>query len=152
MCRCTRGADVFRVASYAAGRGIPMSDLRPTLVSFTPEGHIVIAQQRGRVKIWTGSTVSTTPYLTLTVTSSSDRGVLEIAFDPDYATNRYVYGYYHRPAPTIHGVISRFVVRPDALSANPATETVPYEMVPDGDHHFPRSHAEIPSEARTFTT
>jgi hypothetical protein len=39
--------------------------------------------------------------------------VLGIAFDPDYETNRYVYVYYHRPTPTIHGVISRFVVGPE---------------------------------------
>ena len=100
----------------------------PTLMSFTPEGKIVIAQQNGKVKVWSGAAVSTTPYLSLTVESSSDRGVLGIAYDPDYATNRYVYVYYHRPTPTIHGVVSRFVVRPDGLSADPATETVLYEM------------------------
>jgi hypothetical protein len=77
--------------------------------------------------------------------------VLGIAFDPDYETNRYVYVYYHRPTPTIHGVISRFVVGPEGLSADPATETVLYETDPDGDHHVPRSRAEIPSEVRTFT-
>lgn len=100
----------------------------PTLMSFTPEGKIVIAQQNGKVKVWSGAAVSTTPYLTLTVESSSDRGIFGIAYDPDYATNHYVYIYYHRPTPTIHGVISRFVVRPDGLSADPATETVLYAM------------------------
>lgn len=100
----------------------------PTLMSFTPEGRIVIAQQNGKVKVWNGTTVSTTPYLSLTVESSSDRGIFGIAYDPDYATNHYVYVYYHRPTPTIHGVISRFVARPDGLSADPATETVLYEM------------------------
>lgn len=100
----------------------------PTLMSFTPEGRIVIAQQNGKVKVWSGAAVSSTPYLSLNVASSSDRGVLGIAYDPAYATNRYVYVYYHRPTPTIHGVISRFVVRPDGLSADPATETVLYEM------------------------
>ena len=35
----------------------------PTLMSFTPEGHIVIAQQNGKVKVWSGAAVSTTPYL-----------------------------------------------------------------------------------------
>jgi glucose/arabinose dehydrogenase len=100
----------------------------PTLMSFTPEGRIVIAQQNGKVKVWTGTTVSTTPYLSLTVESTSDRGIFGIAFDPNYATNRFVYVYYHRPTPTIHGVISRFVARPDGLSADPATETVLYEM------------------------
>ena len=100
----------------------------PTLMSFTPEGHIVIAQQNGKVKIWSGSTVSTTAYLSLTVESTSDRGIFGIAYDPNYATNHYVYVYYHRPTPTIHGVISRFVVRPNGLSVDPATETVLYEM------------------------
>ncbi|WP_322936371.1 PQQ-dependent sugar dehydrogenase [Nocardioides bizhenqiangii] len=100
----------------------------PTLMSFTPEGRIVVAQQNGKVKVWSGGGVSTTPYLSLTVESSSDRGILGIAYDPNYAANHYVYVYYHRPTPTIHGVISRFVVRPDGLSADPATETVLYEM------------------------
>ncbi len=100
----------------------------PTLMAFTPEGHIVIAGQNGKVKVWSGSAVSTTPYLSLTVATTSDRGVLGIAFDPNYAANHYVYVYYHRPTPAIHGVISRFVVNPNGLSANAATETVLYEM------------------------
>ena len=100
----------------------------PTLMSFTPEENIVIAGQNGKVRVWSGGAVSTTPYLSLTVASSSDRGILGIAYDPNYAANHYVYVYYHRPTPTIHGVISRFVVRPNGLSADPATETVLYEM------------------------
>ncbi|MBA3288009.1 MAG: PQQ-dependent sugar dehydrogenase [Acidimicrobiia bacterium] len=121
------------VTTVIANSGI----FAPTLMAFTPEGHIVISQQTGKIKIFHGGSVSATPYLSLNVSSTSDRGVLGIAFDPAYATNRYVYVYYHRPTPTIHGVISRFVVRANGLSADPATERVLYTMDsldPNGVH------------------
>ena len=57
--------------------------------------------------------VLSTPFLSITTESSTDRGVLGIAFDPQFTTNHYVYVYYHPKTTPIHGVISRFVVNGD---------------------------------------
>jgi len=46
--------------------------------------------------------------MTLTVNSDGERGLLGVAFDPNYATNRFVYVYYTATTPTIHNRVSRF--------------------------------------------
>ncbi len=45
------------VATVIANSGI----FAPTLMAFTPEGHIVISQQTGKIKIFHGGSVSATP-------------------------------------------------------------------------------------------
>ena len=57
------------------------------------------------------------PFTTLTVNSSGERGLLGVTFDPNYATNRFVYVYYTATTPTIHNRVSRF-------TANAANEDV----------------------------
>ena len=79
----------------------------PTLMTFAPDGRLFVAQQNGKIKIRKNGVVLDTPFLSLEVENTSDRGVLGIAFDPNFTLNHYVYVYYHRPTPTIHGVISR---------------------------------------------
>ena len=47
--------------------------------------------------------------------SSGERGLLGIAFDPNFATNNFVYVYYTTSASPIHNRVSRFT----ASAANP---------------------------------
>lgn len=98
----------------------------PTLMTFMPDGRILVAQQNGKIKVVKNGAVLDTPFLSLNVESNSDRGILGIALDPAFAVNHYVYVYYHRATPTIHGVISRFVANGDV--GVPASETVLYQM------------------------
>ena len=98
----------------------------PTLMAFAPDGRLFISQQNGKIKIFKNGSVLATPFLSLNTESSTDRGVLGIAFDPQFATNHYVYVYYHPKTTPIHGVISRFVANGDI--GDPASETVLYTM------------------------
>ena len=54
--------------------------------------------------------------------------MLGITFDPDLRDEPLHVRLLPQATPTIHGVISRFVVRANGLSADPATETVLYTM------------------------
>ena len=56
-------------------------------------GRLFIVEQDGRIKILLNGTVLTTPFLNLTakVSKGSERGLLGLAFHPDYATNRKFY-------------------------------------------------------------
>ena len=49
-----------------------------------------------------------TPFVSLTVDSSGERGLLGVAFDPNFASNQFVYVYYTATTPTIHNRVSRF--------------------------------------------
>ena len=62
--------------------------------------------------IKTGSLLST-PFVSLTVDSSGERGLLGIAFDPNFATNRYLYVYYTVATSPIHNRVSRFTAAGD---------------------------------------
>ena len=72
---------------------------RPVQVVAAPgdTGRLFIVEQRsgstGRIKILnlvTGS-VNTTPFLSLTVSTSSEQGLLGLAFHPNYSQNGYFY-------------------------------------------------------------
>ena len=63
-----------------------------------------------------------TPFLSVTVNSSGERGLLGVAFDPDFASNQFVYVYYTATTPTVHNRVSRFTANGDV--AVPGSETV----------------------------
>jgi glucose/arabinose dehydrogenase len=64
--------------------------------------------------------------VTLTVSSVGERGLLGVAFDPAFATNRFVYVYYTATTPTVHNRISRFTASGDV--AVPGSEVVILEL------------------------
>ena len=72
-----------------------------------------------------GSLLST-PFVSLTVDSSGERGLLGIAFDPNFATNHFLYVYYTVLTPTPHNRVSRFTAAGDA--AAPGSEVVILEL------------------------
>src|SRR4029450_11765370 len=62
-----------------------------------------------------------TPFLTVTVDSSGERGLLGVAFDPNFASNQLVYVYYTATTPTTHNRISHFIASGDVALANSET-------------------------------
>ena len=64
--------------------------------------------------------------MSLTVDSSGERGLLGIAFDPNFATNHYLYVYYTVPTSPIHNRVSRFTAAGD--TAAPGSEAVILEL------------------------
>ncbi len=70
--------------------GIPS----PTAMEFNPDGRLFVLQQNGQVRIITSDgTLLGTPFISFTVDPTGERGLLGIAFDPDFANNNYVYFY-----------------------------------------------------------
>lgn len=58
-----------------------------------------------------------TPFLTVTVDASGERGLLGVAFDPNFVSNQLVYIYYTATSPTLHNRISRFTAAGDVAMA-----------------------------------
>ena len=75
--------------------------------------------------IKTGSLLST-PFVSLTVDSSGERGLLGIAFDPNFATSHYLYVYYTVATSPIHNRLSRFTAAGD--TAVPGSEAIILEL------------------------
>ena len=85
----------------------------PTAMAIAPDGRIFVAQQGGQLRVIKDGALLPTPFVTVTVNSSGERGLLGVAFDPDFATNQCVYVYYTATTPNIHNRVSRFTANGD---------------------------------------
>lgn len=105
----------------------------PTAMSFAPDGRLFITQQAGAVRIVTaGGQLLPTPFLTLPdVRSDDERGLLGIAFDPDFATNQFVYLFY---APGAVSRLSRVTANGNVVVPN--SEVVLLEYSNFAGHHY----------------
>lgn len=67
-------------------------------------GRLFIVEQVGRIRIWDGTQLLPTPFLSLSVgpgcstTSCGERGLLGLAFHPNYENNGLFYVFYTRPS------------------------------------------------------
>src|SRR6185369_9557223 len=93
----------------------------PTAMAFAPDGRIFVCQQGGALRVIKNGALLATPFVTLTVNSSGERGLLGVAFDPNFTSNQLVYVYYTATTPTIHNRISTFVASGDVALAGSET-------------------------------
>jgi glucose/arabinose dehydrogenase len=89
----------------------------PTAMAFAPDGRMFVCQQDGNLKIIKNGVLLATPAITLSVNSTGERGLLGIAFDPNFATNNLIYLYYTTFTAPIHNRVSRFTILGDIVSA-----------------------------------
>ncbi len=71
---------------------------RPTAMALAPDGRLFVAEQDGQLRIVRDSQLFGAPFVSLTVDSVGERGLLGVALDPDFTTNNFVYVYYTVPA------------------------------------------------------
>jgi glucose/arabinose dehydrogenase len=93
----------------------------PTLMEIAPDGRIFVSEQGGRLRVIKNGSLLSTPFVTLNVSSSGERGLLGIAFDPNFSSNRYVYVYYTATSPTTHNRVSRFTASGDVAAGGETT-------------------------------
>lgn len=84
----------------------------PTAMALAVDGRIFVAEQSGTLRVIKNGALLATPFLTLTVDSSGERGLLGVAFDPNFGSNHFVYVYYTVPSPA-HNRVSRFTANGD---------------------------------------
>jgi len=89
----------------------------PTAMAFAPDGRLFVCQQGGQLRVVKNGALLATPFVSLTVDSAGERGLLGVAFDPNFTTNNFVYVYYTATTPTIHNRVSRFTANGDVAAA-----------------------------------
>jgi len=99
---------------------------RPTAMAFAPDGRLFVTLQDGQLRVIKNGALLPTPFLTVTTTGSGERGLLGLAFDPNFATNRFVYVYYTATTPAVHNRVSRFTANGDV--AQSGSEVVILEL------------------------
>ena len=80
----------------------------PVTFAIAPDdGRFFIVHRSGLVRAFTsaGTLIGTFYDLTSSVTTAAYRGVLGIAFDPDYANNKFVYIFYENASPANHRIV-----------------------------------------------
>lgn len=98
----------------------------PTAMQIAPDGRIFICQQGGALRVVKNGALLPTPFLTLNVDSAGERGLLGIAFDPNFASNRFLYLYYTVSTTPKHNRVSRFTANGDVVV--PGSEQVILEL------------------------
>lgn len=89
----------------------------PTAMAFAPDGRLFVCLQGGQLRVIKNGTLLSTPFLSVTTTASGERGLLGIAFHPNFSSNGFVYVYYTATSPSVHNRISRFTANGDVAVA-----------------------------------
>ena len=94
----------------------------PTAMEIAPDGRIFVCLQGGSLRVIKNGALLPTPFLTLSVDPAGERGLLGIAFDPNFATNNFLYLYYTTATSPKHNRVSRFTANGDVVV--PGSEVV----------------------------
>lgn len=87
----------------------------PTAMAIAPDGRIFVCLQGGSLRVIKNGALLPTPFLTVTVDETGERGLLGIAFDPNFATNNFLYLYYTVTSTPRHNRVSRFTADGDVV-------------------------------------
>ncbi|KQT35879.1 cadherin [Chryseobacterium sp. Leaf405] len=100
------------------------------------DNRLFVVQQNGIIKIvQPNGTVNSTDFLNISskITYGGERGLLGMAFHPQYSTNGYFFVYYNNTAGNI--TVARYTVTADANVADPATEKIILNIPKPFDNH-----------------
>ncbi len=89
----------------------------PTAMEIAPDGRIFVCLQAGQLRVIKNGSLLATPFVSLTVDSNGERGLLGIAFDPNFTSNHFLYVYYTVPGSPAHNRVSRFTANGDVALA-----------------------------------
>ena len=122
LCCFGISAQTINLQSFATGFSSPVE------IACAPnDARLFVVQQSGLIRILNpNGTINTTPFLTLTsstIVSGGERGLLGLAFHPNYATNGYFYVNYTRAGDGAT-VIARYSVSSDPNIADASSGTV----------------------------
>ena len=135
------GAATTRAATLPAGFAetrVATGLSNPTAMAIAPDGRIFVAQQGGALRVVKNGALLAQPFLTVNVSSNSERGLLGVAFDPEFTDNGFVYVYYTTATSPIHNRISRFTAsasNPDVAAAGSEVQLVNLPTLSAGNHN-----------------
>src|SRR5262249_56435814 len=102
-----------------------------TALAAAPDGRIFALEQGGNVRVIKNGALLATPAFTVNTIAESERGLIGITLDPNFATNHFVYVYYTVGGPSpppAHNPLSP--VTPNGDVAGPRKQTTLLQLPP----------------------
>ncbi|MBC7785177.1 MAG: PQQ-dependent sugar dehydrogenase, partial [Burkholderiales bacterium] len=92
---------------------------RAVQMDFAPDGRLFVTQQDGKLRVIKNGSLLATPFVTVPSHNTGESGLIGITFDPNFASNKYLYIYYTRPdgAGGYKNRVSRFTANGDVAVA-----------------------------------
>ena len=135
----------------------------PTAMAMAPDGRLFVCQQNGRLRVIKNGALLSTPFVIINVDSNGERGLLGVAFDPDFNSNGYVYVYYTTASSPTHNRVSRFTANGDVAVAGSEVAILDLNNLsasnhnggalhfgPDGKLYIAVGENAVPSNAQTL--
>ena len=110
-------------------------------MAFAPDGRLFICEQTGALKVFPVGQATGTTALQLNVYPNGECGLLGIAFDPNFASNRFLYLYYtahngsYIPSAGLSNRVSRFVVNGNVVDHTSEVVILGGILVSGGNHN-----------------
>src|SRR4029453_13349772 len=98
----------------------------PTAMAIAPNGRIFVCSQTGALRVIKNGVLLATPFVNLSVDSVGERGLLGVAFDPNFNLNHFIYLYYTVPGNPSHNRVVRFTANGDV--ALPGSRVILLEL------------------------
>jgi glucose/arabinose dehydrogenase len=105
-----------------------------TAFAQAPDGRLFVCEQGGTLRVEKNGQLLATPFHTFTVDGSGERGLLGVAFDPNFASNGLVYAYHTTLESGTHNRISRLVASGD-VSTGVATPILDLPTLSSAANH-----------------
>jgi glucose/arabinose dehydrogenase len=115
--------------------GSTLSPGSPSAMAFSPDGRLFVCLQGGQLRIIKNGALLAAPFVSLTVDSSGERGLLGVTFDPNFASNQFVYVYHTVPGTPAHNRVTRFTAGGDVAAAGSETIILDLENLTSATNH-----------------
>lgn len=133
------GATLSRAAAATLPSGFSETQISGlsggTALAIAPDGRIFVCLQGGALRVIKNGGLLSTPFMTLSVDSNGERGLLGIAFDPNFASNNFLYVYYTVPGSPPHNRVSRFTANGDVVATGSEVQILNLENLSATNHN-----------------
>src|SRR5437762_6482320 len=106
-----------------------------TAMAFAPDGRLFVCVKTGQLRVIKNGALLAAPFVSLSVDSNGERGLLGVAFDPNFSSNQFVYVYYTTSSSPIHNRISQFTANGDIAAANSEVTLMDLDNLTSATNH-----------------
>jgi len=129
------GGAVTQPAGFTRNESWVTALTNATAFAQAPDGRLFVAEQGGTLRVVKNGALLATPFVSIAVDSSGERGLIGVALSPTFANDGFVYVYSTRTAGGAHNRISRYTAAGDVAAAGSETTLVDLPLLSGATNH-----------------